>query len=253
MKTKLMIGLITLMLLGLAQPARAQWQNGNLALRTNGNVFQSGDQLRVEVVALEAITEAFSTQVVYAYTEPVEEKDEDGKVTTKQTERTRKRDTGPIIENFGKHQTLVLDDRFHFGDASPAGWYEIRVCIFQGYSGKLMTVLRTCVYHQNAGADVSSENYCGLYLRGIKRVNNEVFWTFDGWFNADARYSVLLMRSGRVLKHLIGGVYTSGERELNLNSIELDGAAGQSYDILLHDHQSGLSSTLARSVIPSAN
>jgi len=252
MKIKLWAGLALIGLFCLAMPVQAQWQSGNLAVRTNGNVFQSGDQLRVEVTALEQITESFYTQVVYAYNEQVEEKDEDGNVTYKQVERTRKRDSSPVIENLEKYQSLVLDDRFHFGDASAAGWYEVRVSIFQANTKALMTVLRTCLFYQSAGADEQVKNSCELFLRSIKRVNNEMFWTFDGRFKSDARYSVVLLRGNRVVKHLIGSAYAGGPREFNLASAELEGLTGQSYDILVQDHQSGRSSTLAKAAIPSA-
>lgn len=252
MKRKFWLGLALITLSCLTIPAQAQWQSGNLALRTNGNIFQSGDQLRVEVMALERITESFYTQVIYAYNESVEEKDEDGNVTHKQVERTRNRDTSPVLENLDKHQSLLLDDRFHFGDASPAGWYEVRVRVFQAHTDTLLTVLRTCLFYQSSGADGLSKNGCDLFLRSVKRVNNEMFWTFDGQFKLDARYSVLLLRGNRALKHLTSGGYASTAREFNLSSAELEGLAGQSYDILVHDHQSGRSSTLAKAAIPSA-
>jgi hypothetical protein len=252
MKRKFWIGWALITLSCWALPAQAQWQSGNLALRTNGNIFQSGDQLRVEVMALERITESFYTQVTYAYNERVEEKDEDGNVTYKQVERTRKRDASPVIESLDKHQSLVLDDRFHFGDASPAGWYEVRVRVFQAHTDALLAALRTCLFYQSSGAEGLSKGNCELFLRSVKRVNNEMFWTFDGQFKLDARYSVMLMRGNRVLKHLISGGYASQAREFNLASAELEGLAGQSYDILVHDHQSGRSSTLAKAAIPSA-
>src|SRR5262245_58749713 len=118
----------------LSTEARAQWQNGNLAIKTNGNVFQSGDQLKVEIIALESINEPFSAQVAYSFFEKVEEKDEQGKVQEKQVERTRRREAGPVFESLGKDQSLVLDDAFHFGDASPVGRYTIQVKILQPYT-----------------------------------------------------------------------------------------------------------------------
>jgi hypothetical protein len=234
----------------LAPAVSAQWQNGNLALRTNGNTFQSGDQLRVELIALEGITESFSAQVVYGFTETVQEKDDDGNATTKQVDRLRKREGGPTIENFGKFQTLLLDDRYHFGDASPGGWYEVRVELFQPYTRKPITTLRTCVFYQNANSEGQSNSACTLYLRGIKRVNHKLFWTFDGRFTQNARFSVLLLRGSKVLKHLTAGAYSSGAREFSISSPELEGTAGQTFDILVHDHLSGLSSTLMNVTIP---
>lgn len=245
-------GFLSLFAICLAQPAAAQWQNGNLALRTNGNTFQSGDQVRIELVALESITESFSAEVVYAYTEMEEEKGEDDKVTQKQVERTRKREVGPQIENFGKFQSLLLDDRFHFGDASPGGWYEVRVNLFQAYSRKYLTTLRTCLFHQNASSQAQSNAGCELFLRTLKRVNNEAFWTFDGHFQTNARYSVLLLQGGKVVQHLAVGGYSNGPREFNLSGPELVRAAGQTYDLLVHDHQSGSSTTLARVTVPEA-
>ena len=40
--------------------ARAQWLDGKVAVKTNGNNFQSGDQLKVEFVPLEMINERFA-------------------------------------------------------------------------------------------------------------------------------------------------------------------------------------------------
>jgi hypothetical protein len=235
-----------------AQPVMAQWQNGNLALRTNGNTFQSGDQVRVELIALEPITESFSAEVVYVYTEMVEDKSEDDKVTMKQVERTRKREGGPQLENFGKYQMLLLDDRFHFGDASPGGWYEVRVNLFQAYTRKPISTLRTCLFHQNSSSQDQSNAGCELFLRTLKRVNNEMFWTFDGRFKTNARYSVLFLQGGKVLKHLVAGAYSNGPREFNMAGPELEGTAGQTYDLLIHDHASGYSTTLAKVTIPEA-
>ena len=86
----------------------------------------------------------------------------------------------------------------------------------------------------------------------MKRVNNEMFWSFDGQFKLNARYSVVLLRANRVVKHIDSGAYAGHVREFNLASPELEGLTGQSYDILVHDHQSGRSSTLAKAAIPSA-
>jgi hypothetical protein len=252
MKLSSTIWLLGWLLIGLMQPAAAQWQNGSLAVRTNGTTFQSGDEVRVELIALEPITQSFSTQVVYGYTETVDEKDEDGNVTKKQVERTRKREFGPQIENFGKHQTLLLDDRFHFGDASPAGWYEVCVNIFEAYSGRYLTTLRTCVFHQNPGVESQSKAECGLFLRSLKRVNNEMFWTFDGWFGNDGRYSILLLQGGKVIRHMRAGGYRNGSREFNVSAPELEGTGGHTFDILVHDHQSERSSTLVKVAVPEA-
>ena len=65
-----------------------------MAVRTNGNNFQSGDRLKVELLPLELINERFYTQVSYRFNETVEEKDEDGKVKKKKVEKKIERQAG---------------------------------------------------------------------------------------------------------------------------------------------------------------
>ena len=43
--------------------AQAQWRNGAITVRTNGNVFEPGDKVKVELLALEKIDEPFFAQV----------------------------------------------------------------------------------------------------------------------------------------------------------------------------------------------
>ena len=92
-----------------------------MAVRTNGNNFQSGDRLKVELLPLELINERFYTQVSYRFNETIEEKDEDGKVKKKKVEKKIERQAGPILESLKAFQMISLDDSFHFGDASPTG------------------------------------------------------------------------------------------------------------------------------------
>ncbi|HKX33668.1 MAG TPA: hypothetical protein VJ302_38670 [Blastocatellia bacterium] len=231
-----------------SQNARAQWQNGNLAIKTNGNVFQSGDQLKVEILALESITESFSAQVSYSYFETVEEKDENGTIQEKQVEQTRRREAGPVLESMARDQSLVLDDAFHFGDGSPAGRYTVQVRILQAYTRRPLATLRTCVFYQTVS---KTPGECDLHLSSLKRVTHEMFLTFDGHFKEVGRYTVVLFRGGKLIKQLPTGGYLSGSREFNLASDALGGTAGQTFDILVHDHLHGLSSTLARVTIPS--
>ncbi|NOT63337.1 MAG: hypothetical protein HOP19_24270 [Acidobacteria bacterium] len=240
-----------------ATTAQAQWRNGEVTVRTNGNVFESGDKVKVELLALEKIDEPFYAQVIYAYTETVEEKETDDKgetkTTYKQVERQRKRDASPVIELLDKYQSFVLDDRFHFGDVTPAGGYEIRVCIFNPYTKVLMTVLRTCIKHSNPEAAQVSQAGCDTYLRSFKRYNNSKFLTFDGWFRQSSNYVAVLMQGGRVVTHLRVGAYTSGSDELNLSGQELEGLTGKTFDVLIHDFQRGISSTLSRVTLPVGN
>ncbi len=49
----------TIFALMFAPEARAQWLDGKMAVRTNGNSFQSGDRLRVKLLPLELINERF--------------------------------------------------------------------------------------------------------------------------------------------------------------------------------------------------
>jgi hypothetical protein len=250
MVRKLVSILTFLSALLLSNTAEAQWQNGYVALRTNGNVFQSGDQLKVEIIALEPITDNFYTVVSYSYSETVEEKDEDGKVKHKQVTRTRKREQGPVIQSMGKHQSLVLDTAFHFGDASPAGLYSIEVGIFQAYTRQRLATLRTCLFFD---ASSSRGDECSFYLRGLRRVNSDGFLTFDGNFqDGSGNYSVLLLRGEKVEQQIVAGAYTNGAREFNLVSDSLRGIAGQTYDILIVDKTRLVSTTLTRVTIPSA-
>src|SRR5262245_40342111 len=101
-------------LFALSTETNAQWQNGNLALRTNGNSFQSGDAFKIEIVSLDSIYEPFYTQVSYSYSVEVEKKDDDGNVEKKTEARTIDRKPGPVIESMEKLQSVVLDDTFHF-------------------------------------------------------------------------------------------------------------------------------------------
>ena len=247
MKTNYALNLVLGSLLAiLAAPVQAQWQNGNLTVRTNGNVFQSGDQLKVEILALDTIQEPFYVQVAYAFDETVEEKDEDGKSTEKLVERSRKRPASPLLDRMEKYQSLVVDDTFHFGEVSPTGRYTVQVSIFQANTKKLLALLQTCVLHQD---EASKPRTCATHLRSLKRANAETYLTFDGAF-AKADYTVLLLRNGRVVRHILASAYTAGLRELNLASGQLEGTGGATYDMLIHDAQRGISSTLARVTLP---
>lgn len=236
-----------LLTFSLSQEARSQWQNGNLALKTNGNLFQSGDQLKVEVLALEAITEPFSMQVSYKFMETVQEKDKDGNVSTKEVERTRTRERSPVIESLPQFNALVLDDTFNFGEGSPAGRYAVEVTVFRGESKERVATLRCCVFYK----EQDQHRACATYLRSLKRVVSDVWFIFDGNFAERSRYSAVFLRGGKVSKYIMVGASPSGPHELNISSEALAGMTGQTYEILVHDHLSNTSSTLARVIIPS--
>jgi hypothetical protein len=97
---------------GFSPEAKAQWLDGKIAVRTNGNNFQSGDRLKVELLPLELINERFYTQVSYRFNETIEEKDKDGKVTKKQAEKKIERPASPILESLKAFQMIALDDTF---------------------------------------------------------------------------------------------------------------------------------------------
>ncbi len=226
---------------------KAQWLDGKLALRTNGNVFQSGDRLRVELLALEPIYERFYTQVFYSYNETVKETDKDGKVTEKQAEKKISRQASPVLENLKQFQMLTLDDTFYFGDNSPTGRYGVQVSVFQAYTNKVLLTLRSCLFFQSA----SEGQECETFLRALKTVHHEMFFTFDGKFRSGAFYTVTFLNKDKVIKHIAAGASSDGLRTLNLTSDQLEGLPGQTVDILLLDHHSGISSTLSRITIAS--
>jgi hypothetical protein len=228
--------------------AKAQWLGGNVAVRTNGNNFQSGDQLKVELLPFELINERFYTQVAYRFNVTIEEKDEEGKVTKKQVEKKIERRASPTFESLNAFQLITLDDTFHFGDASPTGRYVVEVRVFQAYTSRLLATLRSCVIFQSS----SEDQQCDTFLRALKTVHHEMFFTFDGRFNPSAYYSMASLGRDKVVSYIEAGAYTNGAGTLNLSSDKLNGLAGQTLDILILDKYSGVSSTLSRVTIASA-
>ena len=248
--TRCIIILLTsfFLLLNLSQRVNAQWQNGSLAIETNGNNFQSGDQLKVKVRALADIDEPFLTQLSYTFVEPVRKINNDGNEVASQEERTLIRNPGPIVQGVERFDALLLDDTLHFGEGSAVGRYIIEVKVFQGYTKERVATLHSCVYYRNS---TQSNVECSTYLRSIKRVNSEQWLTFEGNFSERSRYSVTFLSNGKVIKHLEAGIYTTVKHELNISSDELTGISSHTYDILVHDHDQNCSSTLARATIPS--
>jgi hypothetical protein len=231
----------------LSPQAKAQWLNGKLAIRTNGNNFQSGDQLKVELLALDSVHDRFYTQVFYSYNETIPEKDEDGNVKEKQVEKRISRQQSPVLEGIKPFQMLTLDDSFYFGDASPTGRYTVQVSVFEAYTNRLLMTLKSCVFFQSS----SEGEECDTFLRAIKTVHHEMFFTFEGRFNPRALYSVTFLNKNRVIRHIPVGAAVDGSRILHLSSDKLDGLAGQTADILILDYHSGVSSTLSRVTIAS--
>ncbi len=238
---------LTLFAIAFPMEAKAQWLDGKMAVKTNGNIFQSGDQLKVELLPLELINERFYTQVTYRYDETVEEKDEDGKVKEKQVEKKITRQISPVLDSLKALQMITLDDSFHFGDASPTGRYNVEVRVFQAYTNRVLITLRTCLLFQSA----PEGQECDTFLRALKTVHHEMFITFDGRFNQKTYYTVTFLNRNKVISHIEAGAYTDGARTLHLSSDKLNGLAGQQLDILVLDRLNGVSSTLSRVTIAS--
>lgn len=237
-----------LVVVGFSREAEAQWLDGKLAVKANGNKFQPGDRLKVELLPLEIINERFYTQVSYRFNETVKEKDEDGKVTDKVAEKRIDRKASPVLEGLKAFQIVTLDDTFYFGDASPKGRHTVEVRIFQAYTNSLLATLRSCVTFQSS----SGSEECGTFLRALKTVHHSMFFSFDGRFNPRAYYSVTFLNGNDVVAHIDAGAYTDGAGTLGLSSDKLEGLAGQTLDILILDKSSGVSSTLSRAPIASA-
>jgi hypothetical protein len=246
MKRFLIVFSLFFVLFALSTEASAQWQNGNLAVRTNGNSFQSGDALKIEIIALDSILEPFYTQVSYTYSVEVEKKDDDGNVVKKTEVRSIDRKAGPVIESMEKLQSVVLDDTFHFGEGTPHGVITAIVSIYaRGSKTKLSTVKSEAIYEED------SKKTAKLYLHSLKRINAESWLTFDGVFIEGGRYTALILSGNKIITQIEVGVYPSGRNELNISSAQLAGTAGKTVDIMIHDHDHGYSSTLARVAIAS--
>ena len=235
--------------LAAASKAGSQWQAGNLALRTNGNNFQSGDRLKVEVLALKSISEPFYTQVSYRFKEEVRVEDKKGNKSTKHEERVRTRKPGPALEGLEEFRSLTLDDTFNFGEASPEGAYTVEVAVFSSYTKERVAVLRSCIWYGDAKP---SGKVCALYPRSLRWTYTDEWVSFDGTFSESGRYSVALLSGDKVVRYFDGGVFTRGETELSVASQELKALAGQTFDVLIHDHAQNYSSTLMRVRLPAA-
>ncbi|MFN7929963.1 MAG: hypothetical protein U0Y68_18845 [Blastocatellia bacterium] len=236
-----------------ASAAQAQWQDGNLAIKTNGSIFKSGDPLKVEVIALEAIPESFALQVSYSYTIQVRKieikEDADGKKTETEKEVdelvTRKRAMGSLILQMEQYQTQLLDDTYHFGEGAPRGCLTVNVDVFRAYSKERISTLSASVCYED------SEHPTVLpFLRGFKKVYSDTWISFDGAFSAEGRYSALLISDGKVVQHLRTGIHTSDKKEIHLSSFEFNTVTGKNYDVLIVDHNKSTSSTLSKVTIP---
>ncbi len=252
MNIKLVFAATILGVLFGAQPAQAQWQDGNLALKTNGSTFQAGEQLKVEIVALADIPEAFFTQVSYSYKVKVTKhivEEKDGNKTERDEEveetRTKARKEGPLLLNMEQYQTQLLDTTWHFGEGLPGRCVTVEVNIFRAYTKQKVTTLSACVCFEDSSAPSGS-----TYLRSFKQFHSNTWISFDGQFSNEARYSVLFINDGKVIQHLRTGIYVNEAKELNITASDFKLDAKRSYEVLVHDHRTAISSTLSRVIIP---
>ena len=229
--------------------ALAQWQNGDLALRTNGNLFRSGDTLRVELVALGPIFGPLSVQVRYRLAEEVQVVDKDGARSTQSRPRLVTRPAGPPVERLDAYQLLLLDDTLHFGEDSPEGCFPVEAVVFLADDARPATTLRTCVCLADSHDLPAS---CAPYVRSLKEARSDEWLIFDGLFAAEGLYSlVLLSDDGRIL-HVPPGVTATTPDEMQVLSPLLRPARARAVDLLVHDHRSERSTTLGRFSLPIA-
>jgi hypothetical protein len=220
-----------------------------IALRTSGSTMRSGDCVRIDAVALEPLPASLAFRLTYRYREPVTVKDADGraKTTTRAVEVTRP--SSPTIESLDRLQSMRLDDRFCFGAGSLPGAYLIDAVLSYGAGGTVAGVLRTCVVFDDGMAPVSSAS-CGLWLRGVQRVDASDTLAIDGDVLTDGAYRAVVFRADLPEGTEDTGAYASGAHELIVSSPGLARSAGHPVDVVVFDYASGRSSTLARVSLP---
>jgi hypothetical protein len=129
-----------------------------------------------------------------------------------------------------------------FAPEARAQWLEgkVEVRVFQVSTNRVLLTLSSCVFFQSS----SEGQECDTFLRAVKTVHHEMFFTFEGKFNPKAYYSVTFLDRDKVIRRVAAGAFTDGNRILHLSSDKLDGLAGQTLDVLILDQYSGASSTL---------
>jgi len=241
------------MLLTAPAAARAQYYN-DLALRTNGSVVRAGDTLKVELIALADFTVPFSAQVSYRYNETITVRDEDGHESQAVRERVLTRAPTPVIDAIARLGSVLLDDTFSFGHGSRTGRYSVEVAILTGAAGRRAATIGTCVTFVDPEATPEERSRqlegCSLALHGVARVTGPGWITFEGIFPSEGRYSLVLVRDNRALSLVEYGGVPIGPRLLDLTSPALASLAGQTIDIVLHNHELARSTTLARLTVP---
>lgn len=245
--------LALLITLFITTTAQAQWQDGNLAIKTNGSIFKSGEPLKVAVIALEAIPESFFMQVSYSYTVKVKKmevkEDSDGKKTETEKEVDelirRERQPGSVLLNMEQYQMHVLDDTYHFGEGAPRGCMTVNVDVFRAYTKERLATLSSSVCFEDSARPNNKP-----FLRGFRKVYSDTWVSFDGAFSSEARYSALLLSEGKVVQHLRTGIHTNDGKELHLSAFEFNTNTGNNYEVLVNDHSKGIASTLSKVTIP---
>jgi len=237
--------LVGLGLIGaLAAPAGAQTYD--LAVRTSGTLLKPGDQLRVELVALERFNGPFTAQVVYRWDQQVTVRDEDGHESQATKTQTRTSPRTGAIESLDRFQSLLLDDSLFLGSEAPAR-YQIEVTIYQSGTSRVMARLGSVVYFQ-AFPDKPEPGV--LVVRGVKRANSPEWVTLDGTFPTPARYSILVMDGRDVVDWLDNAVTVTGPHNLDIIAPRLARLTAHAVDLVIHDHLHGVSTTLAGFIMP---
>jgi hypothetical protein len=240
--------LLILALAAVPGTAGAQWQVMSLAPRTNGSVFRAGECVRLDVLALEAVPGPLAFRATYRYSEPVVIRASDGQEQTVRRDREIGRPAGPPLEGIEAFQSVPVDDRFCFGEASVPGRYEIEVALVAPGRSEPLATLHTCVqYGEPDGASAG----CGLAVSGVLKADGPGSMVLDGTFFPLALYRVALLRERDVLALIDGGASVLGPHQLALASEAIDRLGGQSVDLLLYDQSTGTSATLGRVTLPS--
>jgi hypothetical protein len=228
--------------------ALAQWENGDLALRTNGDLFQKGDRLKVELLALGPILGPFAAEVRYLFDEDATELDDEGRRRKRRRPTAVSRPLGAPVDRMDPYQRLVVDDTFTLPEGPPGECLRIEVRVFPSNEARRpLTTLASCVCRDRSN-EVPPE--CAPYVRGLKEGLGEDALVFDGVFSTGGDYSVVLILDDNVEAHVPRGTANVSAGNLQVFSGLLTAGAGRALDVLVHDHRSERSSTVKRLPLP---
>jgi hypothetical protein len=225
--------------------ARAEWTN--LAIRTSGTVLQPGDQLRVELVALEPVTVPFTAEVVYRWAEPVTVRDEDGHESQEMRGRSRTSPRTAVIDHLDRFKTVLLDDSFFFGSGCPAEQYAVEVNVHDGSGGSGIATLRSAVFCKAYDKSTTDST---LVVSGVKAANSSNWVTLDGTFPPGGVYTVILFDETQLVAFVDTGINPTSPHTLDIVSPVLSSFQRRVLDLVVIDRIHDTSSTLARFTMP---